>query len=279
MHSHFSIVVPTCDRPDLLRKCLSRLAPGVQTIGKELFEVVVTDDGKKTVQDMLSDEFSWVRWTRGPCRGPAANRNHGARITKNKWLIFTDDDCLPEVSWIDEFANGIEPDILVYEGRTTCKDGITSPLMHSPINLSGGCLWSCNFMISRSILQKVNGFDEGFPFPHMEDADLRMRLEKSQIGFKFIPSAIVDHPPRAIACARKRAIQHESWMYHWYKHGNKTWGAPRLAWLIFRVRLQSLLSHRFSPQSIIAIGSFFQEFVELVIRLPAWERKYRKRRF
>ena len=197
-------------------------------------------------------------------------------MATNEWLLFTDDDCLPDVSWIEEFAAGIQPETFVYEGRTTCNDGINSPLMQAPINLAGGCLWSCNFMICRSVFQKVNGFDEGFPFPYMEDADLRLRLETSQFVSKFVPSAIVDHPPRPIARARKRAMQHESWMYHWYKNGNKKWGAPRLAWLIFRLRMLTLQKHRFSGHSIVALASFLRELVELTIRLPSWERKYRK---
>ena len=88
----FSVIVPTCNRNDLLAKCLELLNPANQTI-KEVYEVIVTDDSKNNVaKALIEDIFTWAKWVEGPKRGPAANRNNGAKDAKGDWLIFIDDD-------------------------------------------------------------------------------------------------------------------------------------------------------------------------------------------
>ena len=45
MTPSFSVVIPTCERNDLLARCLERLAPGAQRFSADRYEVIVTDDG------------------------------------------------------------------------------------------------------------------------------------------------------------------------------------------------------------------------------------------
>ena len=70
----FSVVIPTYRRNDLLARCLDALAPGVQTLPADRYEVVVTDDDSegKNPQAMLAERYPWARWTHVPRRGPAA---------------------------------------------------------------------------------------------------------------------------------------------------------------------------------------------------------------
>ena len=90
-----SVIIPTCHRNASLAKCLDCLAPGTQTLPPEQYEVIVTDDGSRsTAQQMVQENYPWVLWIAGPCRGPAANRNNGAEAAQGQWLAFTDDDCL-----------------------------------------------------------------------------------------------------------------------------------------------------------------------------------------
>src|SRR5688572_12603571 len=92
-----SVVIPTCDRLELLEICLKQLCPGVQ-VGVTLlpskcnirsspdptankghaYEVVVSDDGLRSCKAFVEEKFPWVSWVAGPRRGPAANRNNGA---------------------------------------------------------------------------------------------------------------------------------------------------------------------------------------------------------
>jgi glycosyltransferase involved in cell wall biosynthesis len=102
---YFSVIIPTYHRNDLLAKCLDCLADGIQTLPFEQYKVIVTDDGSETTaEEMIRECYPWVQWVAGPHKGPAANRNNGAKYAKGKWLAFTDDDCLPDPQWLETYA-------------------------------------------------------------------------------------------------------------------------------------------------------------------------------
>ena len=158
-----SVVVPTFRRNETLASCLARLAPSVQNFDPESYDVIVTDDAQDpTCKAMLAASFPWARYVAGPARGPAANRNNGARLATGDWIAFTDDDCLPEPSWLSAFAGAIpaNPGASVFEGRTTADRPQRAFDEHAPLNARGGCLWSCNILIARTLFEKIGGFDE-----------------------------------------------------------------------------------------------------------------------
>src|SRR5690349_12342880 len=115
-----SVVVPTCDRLDALSRCLSRLAPGSQSLDAAVYDVTVSDDGKLTrASEALAGRFPFIRWTDGPKRGSAANRNHGAVFAKGYLLAFIDDDCIPDADWLGAFASAAAASsAAIFEGRT-----------------------------------------------------------------------------------------------------------------------------------------------------------------
>jgi glycosyltransferase involved in cell wall biosynthesis len=119
-----SVVIPSCDRPEALRSCLMRLAPGAQTLPPEFYEVIITDDSASdSICDVVAKEFPWARWIRGPRRGPAANRNCGAKAASSEWIAFTDDDCVPQNNWLFALAREMAADDAdLLEGRTICPD-------------------------------------------------------------------------------------------------------------------------------------------------------------
>ena len=195
----FSIIIPTYHRNDLLAKCLDCLAPGVQTLPADQYEVIVSDDGyESTAQEMIQQNYPWAKWVAGFRKGPAANRNNGARYARGEWLAFTDDDCLPDPQWLESYGEAIanHKSYLVFEGRTYVDRPRKNLAETSPINESGGYLWSCNFCIQRQLFESLNGFDERFPYAAMEDVDLRLRLTKYGHKFLFIKTASVCHPWR-----------------------------------------------------------------------------------
>lgn len=201
----FSVVIPTCNRPALLSHCLDRIAPNGQNFRSDSYEVIVTDDGnqQQQVAHLLKANYPWVEWVEGPRRGPAANRNHGASLAKGEWLLFCDDDCLPDANLLDAYARALQshPDCQVFEGRTMADREKRHPLEESPINDRGGNLWSCNFAIRRSLFEKMGGFDESFPNAAGEDFELRLRLEKAGIPVVFLTDAMVIHPWRRLSIA------------------------------------------------------------------------------
>lgn len=205
-----SVIIPTYHRNDLLLKCLECLGPGRQVgleingHGEELvskatfgYEVVVTDDGSvSTAKDLIQGNFPWARWVAGPRRGPAANRNNGASHAAGDWLVFIDDDCLPEPKLLLSYSEEIK------KGGSKALEGSTEadrPQRRfdevAPINISGGNFWSCNIAIEVDTFRKIDGFDEGFPFAALEDVDFYMRV-KEVTEVPFVPGAKVIHPWR-----------------------------------------------------------------------------------
>lgn len=195
-----SVIIPTYNRNDLLGKCLERLTSEFQNFDINGFEVIVTDDSKQNItRDFIQKNFSWVKWIVGPQQGPAANRNFGAKHANGEWLIFLDDDCLPDQNLLKNYQQGIEtnPGIFVFEGCIKADREQQSFAEESPVNETGGFLWSCNFMISKKLfLTTLNGFDEHFPYAAMEDVELNYRLSKLNIFKIFLQKAVVVHPWR-----------------------------------------------------------------------------------
>jgi len=207
-----SVIIPTCQRNDLLAQCLDQLAPEKQT-GMHLsgpndpepaqapagkYEVIVSDDSlRPTAESMIRDRYPWAKWVSGPRRGPAANRNHGARHATGEWLMFLDDDCLPDSGLLAACAvEAASPATRVIEGRIYAERPQQSLAEIAPLNESGGCLWSCNFAIRRDLFDSMGGFDERFPYAAMEDVDFRLRLKQAGEKIHFVPGVSVCHPWR-----------------------------------------------------------------------------------
>lgn len=196
-----SIVIPTYHRNELLAKCLDCLAPGVQSLNSDLYEVIVTDDGSQyTAEAMIEKQYPWVKWVSGPTKGPAANRNNGVKHTTGEWLVFTDDDCLPDSHWLEEYAKATanHADSLVFEGRVYADKPRKSLAERSPLKETEGSLWSCNLAIQKKLFISLDGFDERFPYAAMEDIDLRIRLDRIDRKSVFIYNASVCHPWRIV---------------------------------------------------------------------------------
>ena len=195
----FSVIIPTYRRRETLIKCLDHLAAKTQNVSPDLFEVVVTDDAlKDTPGDTLAQEYPWVRHLAGPQKGPAFNRNNGARAGRGDWLIFLDDDCLPQPGFLRGYEEAIRqhPGTLVFEGKTAADRKQERLDEEAPINDAGGYLWSCNMCIKREFFLEMGGFCELYPFACMEDIDFREQLKVRKVDFLFVPQAAVVHPWR-----------------------------------------------------------------------------------
>jgi GT2 family glycosyltransferase len=272
----FTVIIPTYHRNDLLAKCLDCLAPGLQTLPTDQYEVIVTDDGfQTTAEEMIRQHYPWAKWVAGPRKGPAANRNNGAKSALTKWLVFTDDDCLPSFYWLEAYAKAIIPNILVYEGKTTCELGIHSPLEHAPINLTGSYLWSCNIMIDVNLFRDLDGFDENFHYAHLEDVDLRERLNLLRYNFYFVEKAIVDHPPKRLPVGNKLGLLHESYVYYSCHKKHIVPSKSKLLMEILKNRLIRIVNHLGHKDSLIALFSLTAELIYVLNHWNNWMKKYK----
>lgn len=205
-----SVVIPTFRRPDGLAACLECLER--QTLSREQFEVIVSDDAPEGgARESAGEKFSWVRWTKGPGAGPAANRNHGAGEAKGDWIVFVDDDCLPAPGWLGAMA--FQTDVDVIEGKTVCPGAKDTPFEEHVENLRGGVYWSCNLAVRRTVFKRLGGFDEDFLEAAGEDMEFAWRIARDNLHTRFLPTAVVTHPPRAIGWEQ---IWRRTWMMRWF---------------------------------------------------------------
>ncbi len=273
--SRLSVIIPTYKRNDLLGECLKRLSTSVQTIASENFEVIVTDDSPTgEAKAFIEKEFPEVKWVQGPCRGPASNRNNGAAKSTGDWLVFLDDDCLPEkgilTAYHEEIANGTAK---VLEGKIT-PDGLrTSPLEYAPVNSTGGHLWSCNFAIEKQLYNALGGFDEAFKYPHLEDNDLNDRLKAKGVQAVFVPEAEVKHPWRKLTSGKKLGLYQEMHIYYDLKH-SKPHSFGILFFKIFRVHGVMIKNAFFSRDLPLAIKLMIDHLFTFTINYRRWYKLY-----
>ena len=104
----FSVVIPTFERPDDLRRCLNALKP-VNQPQSPAYETIVTDDSRSDSSRVLVEkEFPEVIWERGKKNGPGGNRNAGASKVSGEWIVFIDDDCIAQKGYLQAYLKAIE---------------------------------------------------------------------------------------------------------------------------------------------------------------------------
>lgn len=227
------------------------------------YEVIVSEDqASGEIEKLIKEQYPWVRWFEGPGKGPAANRNFGAKQARFGWIAFTDDDCLPQENWLESFLNNTYR-ARVLEGETQAERERYRLDIESPINESGGYLWSCNFAIEKTLFHELSGFDECFPFAALEDVDFHTRLKKSNIPTVFIPQAKVIHPWRQIKDTSIFEKRRMSLIYYWNKHPDEKPESLRSYYWNFFIQsllkntLPGLIKYRFKGWRFALYKDFF----------------------
>jgi GT2 family glycosyltransferase len=291
-----SVIVPTCRRTDLLDRCLGSLAPGVQAgFPAPDYEVIVSDDDRAgSAREMIRASHPWAAWTAGPGRGPAANRNHGARQASGEWLAFIDDDCVADPGWLGAVAREAAGGPLdVVEGRTIIPDPKDNPFLHAVENTGGDCYWSCNLAVRRDAFWRIGGFDEEFLAAGGEDMEFAWRLKRGRLSARFCPGAVVKHPQRPYSA---RAFLRRIWEAKWILlYRQKTGGAMpdsagtvAIAIAVVRMRLFTVLRGSVLAWRGVNRGNwrttlfgFAWSWITLPIQLPHmvwWEFRFRRQR-
>ena len=173
-----SVVIPTRDRPEALRKCLAALVE--QTLA---VEVIVSEDASG--------------------KGPAAARNAGVGRARGEVVLFTDDDCTPEPDWAARLSAAC-PDGGAAAGATAnatpgdpfaaASQLLTSELQRRSLRADGtlGFAPTSNLAVNRALLARIP-FDETFPDAAGEDREWCARVTATGAELRFEPAAVVRH--------------------------------------------------------------------------------------
>ena len=172
----FSIVVPTYERPDDLRRCLNSLKPENQQ-DVPVYEIIVTDDSRSDLCRILVEkEFTQHSWGKGKHNGPAGNRNAGVARAVGEWIVFIDDDCIAQPGYLAAYCKAIHenPSVGVLEGRIFPDRERETWAEGCPANEHGGLFWTSNLCVKKSVFDKLGGLDEQFEIAY-EDVDFARR--------------------------------------------------------------------------------------------------------
>jgi glycosyltransferase involved in cell wall biosynthesis len=246
-----SIIIPTFNREKELNICLDNLHKNnISNI-----EIIVSNDCKlNEISFEYRIKYNSVKFISGPGKGPAANRNFAAEKSTGNWLIFLDDDCIPQHNWLFHYINEIEKNrAVILEGKTIANREKQRYDEVSPINLYGGKLWSCNFAIRKDIFNELNGFDVHYPYSAMEDIDFRERAKINYPIF-FVSESYVIHPWRRKKAFKNFSVILKSQKYFYEKFKLKN---------TFQFRIKRIK---------IFVGSLFSNFKELAqFKFKGWE--------
>lgn len=189
MTTSYDVVVPTSGRASLSRTLAGLAAGG----GPWPQAVLVVDDrpGDQRGQPLSVHCASGALRRRirvlsdGASQGPAAARNRGWREGSAEWVAFLDDDVVPRSGWrraLSADLDDLGPDVGASQGRVH----VPLPEGRRPTdwerNVAGleSAVWAtADMAYRRSVLAELGGFDERFPRPYREDADLGLRTVAS----------------------------------------------------------------------------------------------------
>lgn len=123
-----SVILPTRDRPLLLRQALA----SIRAIeGDDVkFEIIVADNGTAPETKAFAEEFGAIYTTQKNITGSAATRNACMRLATGEFLAFIDDDDL----WMETHIRGhiamldARPDLDCALGQIICTDMALRPI-------------------------------------------------------------------------------------------------------------------------------------------------------
>ncbi|MCK5359412.1 MAG: glycosyltransferase family 2 protein [Gammaproteobacteria bacterium] len=208
-----SIIIPMFTRVGYTIQCLQAIS--ANTSGK--FEVIVIDDGSPDDSPSWLAAFSGIKFVfLVTNQGFSRACNEGAKQARGKWLVFLNNDTIPQAGWLSALLEEAEnhPDAgaigscLVYPATGKVQHaGISLDQQGYPYHLNryetaeddfisssrectavtGACMFT-----SRQIFMQCNGFSTRY-VNGVEDVDYCLRLRERAYKIRYCGKSIVGH--------------------------------------------------------------------------------------
>jgi len=200
---YFSVVVPTYNRLGRLRHVITAFER--QAYPSDAYEVIVISDGSTDGTDAYLETLRstmQLRWLTQPNQGPAAARNAGVQTAVGEFIVFVDDDVVPEPQLLEEHARSHHEtageDVVVLGPLLTPEGFVMAPwvrweqemlmkqysaMLRGDWSATARQFYTGNASLRRSHILAAGGFDEGFR--RAEDVELAYRLASNGLQFVF----------------------------------------------------------------------------------------------
>lgn len=207
---HITVVIPTFNRRDRLTRVLEALFR--QNYPSHRVDIIVVSDGSSDgTNSYLAElaEHGRIKAINQDNQGPAAARNRGMAAAAGDFILFLDDDVVPDPNLISEHMLAHEHalrDVAVIGPLLTPPDARLSPwvdweqrMLKKQYDEQARGLWQTsarqfytgNASVKRNVLVATGGFDT--TFRRAEDVELGYRLADRGVGFVFAQSAVGWH--------------------------------------------------------------------------------------
>jgi glycosyltransferase involved in cell wall biosynthesis len=232
-----SVIIPHLNQNIELERCLESIHN--QTFDNGSVEVIVIDNGSRTMPRKTCASFKAVRLAKEVISGPGPARNKGVALSRGQILAFIDADCIADSRWLGAIArevrNGgryiIGGDVRIAicnPQRPTALEAYESIFSYRQKEYIERHSFSGtgNLAMLRSIYDAIGPFSG----PEIaEDRDWGRRAKRKGFSIDYVPDMIVCHPARQsfaeLSVKWDRHISHE---FSEIAHGLR----GRLFWII-----------------------------------------------
>lgn len=189
-----SVVVPTYNRRDFLRRCLLSLF--AQTAPAAAYEVVVVDDGSTDgtaalVEELKKQARCRLAYLYQPNSGRARARNAGIRAASGRLIIFLDSDMVVDEGFIAAHIDCHRSPGLIVHGQVINTPDFDDPRQAEPklTDYSRAFFATGNVSLERRWLLEAGLFSEAFTEYGWEDLELGTRLRHLGLSAVRCPKA------------------------------------------------------------------------------------------
>ena len=198
MSPYLTVIIPTYNRVERLRKCLEHIQ--LQTLNQDSFEVLVVNDGSEdgTTEFLNIQVETWSNLTviHQKNTGQGLARNHALKHAKGQIILFIGDDIYGDLNFLEAHVNFHQSNPSVENaclGLTHWYSGLeVTPFMHwlthggpqfDYRNLVDGeetdfwHFYTSNISLKKELLEREY-FDSDFKGYGWEDIELAYRLHK-----------------------------------------------------------------------------------------------------
>ena len=219
-----TIVVPTRNRPDPLRRCLEALSAQV---GVEAIEIVVVDDGSDDVAavETALERSPQARLVKQPRSGPASARNTGVGAARGSIVCFTDDDCEPDPGWAAALADAVRNGADIVAGTTLNgfpgnRPAVASQLVTEYVTERGTRPFAAtnNLAARRSVLRELP-FAEAFRYAGGEDREWCRRVAERGYRIRGSRARVVHYQELTLATYLGQHLRYGRGSYRYHQSG------------------------------------------------------------